>query len=316
MTRSGTYQPLDSLGVSGPSKGGLRLLILERALYQPSSFDIEAETFLAIQTHFNLPDDTLLAFSDEGGLSAHTLETDESNGTPTRLRMIMKAAQKYQVGNYGIAFSHDFDTGVSTGILHGTGVTSYGEDHPLWDTYAAAEMFELVKAVKSLWSHPLLLPITVMQHHLLRADYFCTVLLSNQFTDVTRQLGTTRSGRLHNTHTRNIATDLPVTQAKVNLRELTVALSSLIHENIAFCAMSDWQCSCMKHLEEILTELNQFSKAKKGSSTMRSKIRHLASSAASINRLNNAMREHGQADMNVVRCTLPLLSPKPSSHIL
>ncbi|KAH7093196.1 hypothetical protein FB567DRAFT_587640 [Paraphoma chrysanthemicola] len=300
VTQSGSYEPLKAPSGGKFTNGGIRLLILERAFYQPPSFDIDTETFLAIQKHFNLPEHTLLGLSDEAGLSVHTLEIDESNGTPLRLGMIMKASQKFQVGNYGLAFSHDFATGLSTGILHGTGITSYGDDHHLWNERAGAEIFELIKAARSSWNHALSLPAVIMQHHLLRADYFCTVVLANQFTDVQRDLGTARSGRLHNTQPRNLATDLPVPQAKINLRELTVSLSSLIHENTSCVTMSDWQCSCTKHLEEILKEMKSYRELRKSYISMLSKIRYLNSTAESVKRLNNNLREHGLADMNIL----------------
>jgi hypothetical protein len=256
---------------------------------------------LVVEKHFNLPENTLLALSDECGISTHVLDIDEVTGTLKRLDMVIKAPQKFQVGNYGLAFSHDFATGLSTGILHGTGVTQHSGDYGLWMKHAAAEIYEHIEAAHRFWTHPLLLPTMLAQHHLLRTDYFCTVILSNQLTDVQRQLGTMRTGRLYGDQTRNIVTELPVQQAKVNLRELTVAMSNLIHEAIWFCSVSDWQCSYLKFLGEVLSEMDGLNKGSKETRSMRATIKHLGSSAESIKRHNNAMQENGQADMNIVR---------------
>jgi hypothetical protein len=286
-------------------RGGIRLLVLERSFYQPPSFDIKKETYLAIEEHFNLPENTLLALSDECDMSTRTLDIDEGTGVLKRLGMVIKASQKFQVGNYGLAFSYDFVTGLSTGILHGTGVTQHGGDYGLWSKHAAAEIFDHIEVAHRFWTHPLILPTTLIQHHLLRTDYFCTVILSNQLMDVQRQLGTSLAGRLHGSQARNFATTLPVQQAKVNLRELTVALSTFTHETIWFCNVSDWQCSCLKLLDEVLTELDALNRGIKETRSIRYRIQHLVASAESIKKSNNGMKENGQADMNIVRLPPP-----------
>jgi hypothetical protein len=292
---------LKSQDTSEILQGGIRLLVLERSSCQLPSFDIKKATYLTIEKYFNLPENTLLALSDECGMSTHTLDIDEGTGTLKRLGMVIKASQKFQVGNYGLAFSYDFATGISTGILHGTGVAKHGQDYGLWSKSAAAEIHKHIEASHRFWAHPLFLPTTLIQHHLLRTDYFCTVILSNQLTDVQRQLGVMRAGRLYGSQIREVATELPVQQAKVNLRKLTVALSSLMYEAIWFCSVSDWQCSCLKHLGEVLTELNGLNRSLKETSFIRARIQHLVASAESIKRHNNALQENGQADMNIVR---------------
>ncbi|KAI8948827.1 hypothetical protein F4801DRAFT_555357 [Xylaria longipes] len=300
VAQSGGYVPLNSLDTGNGLRGGIRLLVLERLYYQPPSFHIKKETYLAIEKQFALPENTLLALSNESGMSAHFLDIDERTGTLKRLSMIIKAHQKFQVGNYGLAFSHDFITGLSTGILHGTGVTQGGDSYGLWNKKAAAEVFEHIKAVHHIWAHPLCLPATLLQHHLLRTDYFCTVILSNHHMEVQRQLGTVRSGRLFGAQSRDIATELPVQQAKVSLRELTVAMSSLSFDVIWFCNVSEWQCSCLKLFLEVLTEIEDPNRGLSEMRSMRARIRYLSSLADSIKRHNNSMKENCQADMNVL----------------
>lgn len=72
----------------------------------------------------------------------------------------------------------------------------------------------------------------MMQHYLLRTDYFVTVALSNQATDVQHQLGVVRAGRLATAQPRDIATELSVQQAKVNLAELAVTMSGLMFDAV------------------------------------------------------------------------------------
>ncbi|GAP82627.2 hypothetical protein SAMD00023353_0101590 [Rosellinia necatrix] len=330
VTQSGGYTPPGGWdrgrgrgrGGGGSGGGGIRLLILERASYQPPSFEIRRETYLAVEARFGLPENTLLALSSETGTSAHALDVDDRTGAPLRLAMVLKAAQKHQLGNYGLAFSHDFATGLTTGILHGTGVATTtttrggggggggGGNSGMWSRQAGAEIYEHVKAAaRRLWPHPLFLPATVLQHHLLRADHFCTVVLANQSTEVHRQLGTVRAGRLAGRRARDIAAEMPVREARVSLRELTVAMSAQVFDAIWFCSVSDWQCSCLALLREVLDEIEELggggggggggSLMRRDMRLMRAKIRDLISSAESLRRHTNGMKENGQAGMNV-----------------
>ncbi|KAI1820276.1 hypothetical protein F4861DRAFT_543120 [Xylaria intraflava] len=229
VLQRGRYLSRLNQDTGNESQARIRLLVLERSYYQPPSFDIRKATYLAIEKHFALPEDTLLTLSSEGGMSTHTVDIDEATGTLKRLSMAIKTHQKVQVGNYGLAFSYDFATGVSTGILHGTGVTQHGRDCELWDKEVVVEIFEHIKAAHRLWGHPLCLPATLLQHHLLRTDYFCTVVLPNRFLDAENQLGAVRAGRLLGVKARNIAAELPVQQAKVSLAELTVVTEVAPH---------------------------------------------------------------------------------------
>ncbi|KAF2972222.1 hypothetical protein GQX73_g1319 [Xylaria multiplex] len=268
--------------------------------FQPPSFPIRMETYFAIEKHFGLSEDTLLALSSVQGMSTYNIDIDEETGRLRRLSMVIKAHQKFQVGNYGLAFSYDFETNMSTGILHGTGVTQYGDEYELWSKHAAAEIFEHVKTVRHFWDHPLCLPVALLQHHLLRTDYFCQVILTNRHTAVQYELGAVRAGRLHGLRGRDIAAELPVHQAKISLAELTVTMSSLTFDAIWFCSVSDWQCSCLKLLLDVLTDIEDVGLVLKEARSMHSKIRYLTSLAESIKRCTNGMKENGQADMSVL----------------
>ncbi|KAI1419093.1 hypothetical protein F5Y12DRAFT_779702 [Xylaria sp. FL1777] len=300
VAQRGNYVPPRHQDTSRALQVAIRLLVLERTYYQPPSFHIKQETYLAIEKQFYLPANSLLALANDSGMSTHVLDVDEKTGKLKRLGMIVKAHQKFQVGNYGLAFSYDFGANIATGILHGTGVTQYGDDYGLWSRPAAAEIFEHIKAARHFWTHPLCLPTTLLQHHLLRTDHFCTVTLNNQHTYIQHQLGVVRAGRLSGQQPRNIAMELPVQQAKVNLAELTVAMSGLTFDAIWFCSVSDWQCSCMKLLLEVLTEIEGMGIRPRGARLMRTRIRYLTSLAESIRRHTIGMKENGQADMSVL----------------
>lgn len=281
-------------------KGGVRLLFVERSLYQPPSYDIGKPTYLAIAEQFNLPEEAVHALSNLCGVSTYSLDVDEINETPQSLRMVIKASQKFQVGNYGLAFSHDFATGISCGILHGTGVTTYGKDYDLWEKPPVLEIFEHIKNTHHLWSQPMFLATILLQHHFLRTDYFCTIILANKFTDLQFQMGTSRAGRLNGVPAPNLAAQMSVPQAKVSLRAMTVAMSSLMFDINWFCSVSDWECTCLKQIAEVHAEVEGFIGRSRAFRLMREKIQYLLASAESIKLHNNRMREAGQTDMSIV----------------
>lgn len=242
----------------------------------------------------------MLALGNNGGLSMHTAETDEATGALKRLTMVLKASQKYQIGNYGLAFTHDFTSGTTSGILHGTGVTYEGRDHEDWEKWPAAEIFELFKTSRRFWSHPLGLPLIVLQHHVLRTDYFCKCVLSDRSMEVQRKLGVMRAGRLQNMNGPFIATDVPVHKAKLNLTQLTIDVNSLMFEAIYFCRVSDWQCGALTLLQEILSANKGFGRSQNDAEAFRVKLGFLAASAESIRHSNAALKELGEVNMNVV----------------
>ncbi|KAI0809995.1 hypothetical protein GGR55DRAFT_647570 [Xylaria sp. FL0064] len=300
VAQRGKYAPPKRRDKNNILEVGTRLLVLERTYYQPPSFHIKQETYLAIEKQFSLPEDSLFVLANDNGMCTYVLDIDEKTAKPRHLSMILKAHQKFQVGNYGLAFSYDFNSRIATGILHGTGVTQFGDDYGLWSKPAAAEIFEHLRTVRHLWAHPLCLPTVLLQHHLFRTDHFCTVTLNNHHTYVQHQLGVVRAGRLSGQQPRNIAMDLPVQQAKVNLAELTVALSGLTFDVVWFGSVSDWQCSCMKLLLEVLDEIEGTGKRGRETRSMRAKIRYLTSLAEAMKRYTIGAKENGQADMSVL----------------
>lgn len=311
VTQSGKYALPKPQSPNKASPAGIRLLVLERDYYQPPSFRIKQETYQAIEKHLSLPEDSLLALSNECGMSTHALDVDEKTGELKHLSIVLKAHQKFQVGNYGLAYSYDFDTNVATGILHGTGITQDGDDYGLWRAPAAAEIFAHIQTARRIWASPLCLPAMVMQHHLLRTDYFVTVTLGNQATAVQHQLGVVRAGRLAMEQPRDIAKELSVRQAKVNLAELTVTMSGLMFDVIWYGSVADWQCTCMTLLLEVQGEIEECMKSITGDGArsremraMRAKIRYLASLTEGLKRNTAGLKENGQADMSIV-CLLP-----------
>ena len=223
------------------------------------------------------------------------------------LGIVIKASQKYQVGNYGLSLSHDFTTHVTTGLLHGTGVMQRRNDFPTWRESPSVEIFDLIKAVPHLWTQPMLLPTILLQHHISRAENFCTFQLDDQANRLQYQLGMSRAGRLHRLRGPygDPAGERPINDTKVNLHNLTGEMNTCITELIRFCQVSDWECDCIEFLARAIDEIASTAefRAEGGSPEVREIrecIEYLASAARGLKGHNNKVKERLQADFNVV----------------
>lgn len=170
---------------------------------------------------------------------------------------VIKAPQKYQIANYGLSMSHDFITGLTTGLLHGTGVMTNRNDFPAWRDSPSVEIFDLLCAVPHLWNHPMLLPTILPQHHIYRTEQFCTIQLEDRANHLQHQLGMSRAGRLNRIPGpfEDPSADKSIKETKVNLHNLTGEINTLIVEMTWFNQVSDWECGIIEFLSRILDEV-------------------------------------------------------------
>ncbi|KIN06847.1 hypothetical protein OIDMADRAFT_139651 [Oidiodendron maius Zn] len=299
-------------------EGGIRLVICEREWYQPPSFSMSMQSYLRIEEEFSLPQATLHALTNKCGIFSRYVEYDEKRpGKLKRIGIVVKAAQKYQVGNYGLSLSHDFETHVTTGLLHGTGVMNNRNDFPAWKESPSVEIFDLIKSVPHLWSQPMLLPAILLQHHISRAEIFCTLHLDDKANRLQNQLGMSRAGRLHLLRGPygDPAGERPIKDTKVNLHNLTGELNTCITELIRFCRVSDWECDCVEFLARTLDEVASTAEFHAYSNLpeareIRECIEYLASAAKGLKGHNNKTKERLQADFNVLSSLIAQIDNK------
>jgi hypothetical protein len=222
--------------------------------------------------------------------------------------IIIKACQKYQIGNYSLALSHEFATGVTTGLLHGTGVMLNRNDFPAWPECLSIEIFDLIKAVPSLWTQPMLLPTILLQHHVYRVESFCTIQLEDRVNNIQSLLGMSRAGRLNarDGPYKDPVGERPIRDTKINFHNLAGEMNTCIMEMIWFCHVSDWQCGSIDFLARTLDEVTDLSATCAESSSQSTReiqecIEHLASVAAGLKRHNYRAKERLQADFNMVK---------------
>jgi hypothetical protein len=218
--------------------------------------------------------------------------------------IVINASQKYQIGNYGLSLSHDFTTRITTGLLHGTGVMLNRNDFPAWRDSPSVEIFDLISAVPHLWTRAMLLPTILLQHHIYRAEEFCTIQLDDRAYNLQSQLGMSRAGRLNGLRGpyEDPAGERPIKDTKVNLHNLTGEMNTCITEMIRFCHVSDWQCDCVDFLLRTVDEVAgpMGTRVESGTREIRECIEYLVSAAKGLRGRNNRGRERLQADFNVV----------------
>jgi hypothetical protein len=227
--------------------------------------------------------------------------------------IVIKVPQKFQVGNYGLSVSHDFTTRITAGLLHGTGVMNKRDDFHIWPNCPSIEIFELIKAVPHLWTHPMLLPTILLQHHIYRAEQFCTTELNDRANHIQWQLGMSRAGRLNRIRGpfMDPAGGRPIQDTKVNLHNLTGEINTFITELIWFCKVSGWECECARFLSCTLGEVTDLTSNSNCSDIVLSETRevrecieYMTSAATGLNGHNNGLKESLQSDFNVVSAQL------------
>jgi hypothetical protein len=143
---------------------------------------------------------------------------------------VIKACQKYQIGSYGLSMSHDFTTGITTGLLHGTSGMPNKNAYPALRDNPWAEIFDLLENIPHLWNHPLLLPTILLQHDVYRTDSFCTILLDERANNLQHQLGVSCANGLNVLRGPYEPADGPTKHAKIDLHNLTSEMNTLLAE--------------------------------------------------------------------------------------
>jgi hypothetical protein len=150
----------------------------------------------------------------------------------------------------------------------------------------------------------MLLPTILLQHHIYRAERFCTIQLDDRANKLQTQLGMFRAGRLNRLRGpyEDPAEERLIKDTKVNLHNLTGEMNTCITKMIRFCHVSDWECDCVDFLARTVDEVASLleTRADSGTREIRECIEYLASAATGLRGRNNRGKERLQAGFNVV----------------
>ena len=172
---------------------------------------------------------------------------------------MLKVPQMYQLGNYGLALSHSFETGITVAFLHGWGVLTRTNHVTGKKMIPHAERIQgLIKSAVSLWTHPLLLPVILLEEHLFRANEFKSYALSRNTTSIEFRLGVTQSGRLTGSRDSFGLAELRELIGNEEARiETTTLLSTTMTDTINFIASMKWDHRYCKFLHSVHSQIQE-----------------------------------------------------------
>ncbi|KFY40244.1 hypothetical protein V494_03599 [Pseudogymnoascus sp. VKM F-4513 (FW-928)] len=242
----------------GKSNGAIRLLICERLGWRPLGFAMSDKSFLALEKAFGLPTGTLPLLGQNRGEHSCQFKLSATNSVES-VAIMLKVPQKYQLGNYGLALSHSFETGITVAFLHGWGVLT-GTNHVTGEKMIphAERIQGLIKSAISLWTHPLLLPVILLEEHLFRADEFKSHVLSRNATSIEYRLGVTQSGRLTSSRNSFGLAELRELVGNEEARiETTTLLSTTMTDTINLIASLKWDHRYCKFLQSVCSQIQE-----------------------------------------------------------
>ncbi|KAL4950666.1 hypothetical protein BDW69DRAFT_187160 [Aspergillus filifer] len=199
LNQTGNFAaPKPPIAVGRP-QGGIRLLASNYTLFKRASIGMSHEAFEMVESIFRLHPATLPALEVAAGtFSRHFHHGTHEN---TKLSLIFKAPQKYEIGNHMLSLTHDLNSGWTTALLAGESiVTSALEVEnmvplPLASLSPCVIIKAYLMSTPALWADPLTLPCIILTNHLRRLHKFCTDDLTPCVMRIEQQLGVTRVGR-------------------------------------------------------------------------------------------------------------------------
>lgn len=241
---------------------------------------ISRDAFETIEASFDLHPATLVAFAQLGGSMASFIEEDGGSG---RIRLVVKACQKRQLGNFMLSLTYDIPTRSTDAFICGDGAAIARN----FDTFFGSQqdqITELVLASSNIWANPLLIPTIMLQNYIYRFEMYSRTT-SLDMLALEHQLGVTKykiskgsmsnsdPGRmqklfdymmLHNNYEGKLPSDfvhlginLPDRVAmRENFRNIDTMVATIkIHSLIADASFVDGCCKWMQNYAAFLARL-------------------------------------------------------------
>ncbi|KAK3376343.1 hypothetical protein B0T24DRAFT_525754 [Lasiosphaeria ovina] len=278
LVQTGSFAKHNSKEIGSP-KAATRLVICERYGWKPLGFEMSQNSFLAIESSFRLPPQTLSMLNSNSGQYHYTRERDGlgSAHAVKSMTIIVKLPQMFQLGNWGLALSHSFETSTTSAFLHGWNVLS--DYHPVTRerVVPGQEKIEplLYSAIGSC-GRPTLLPIVLLKEHLFRINIFMRELESTA-TAIESTFKVTKSGRLANSE----GGPLELMKLMANEEErtkLTTLLNTTMTDTVNLTCVMKWDrryCKFLKELHGVIRTFDSESSSQVGESELEIILRHL-----------------------------------------
>ncbi|KAL2808079.1 hypothetical protein BJX63DRAFT_52752 [Aspergillus granulosus] len=182
----------------GRPDGGIRLLACDYTLFSTTSLGMSRDHFELLESTFGLHPATLPALEvGSGSCSRYFDATPEGNA----LSIVLKAPQKYELGNFMLSLTHDISSRWTVALLAGESIVdgfTHLDDITLLPhaSYSPCAVIRACLATSTtLWNKPLTLPCILLNDYLKRLQHFSSIDLTRRVTYIEEQLGVTKVGR-------------------------------------------------------------------------------------------------------------------------
>lgn len=289
------------------------------------------EAFLAVSKHFRLPVITLSSiFNYQGTYSRQYTYTLTSPEKLQRIAFAVKVPQKMLIANYCLALSHDPSTKVTTAFIHGVFLhtvlptmrlsilsmplaCSFARHHQDYTSFqvpqAPSEITQSSHFISRLqssishWSHPILLPILLLQNYISRSNIFAWDL-DDQVVALERQTGVVFAGRTVVASERSID---PEKMPRDKIKELTKDMHTLLTDIIFFERVVAWTVDCAAFLEKSLKEIDmvevqgrEINEWRRENREILEMLESIGTDAKSLCWLQKSLKERVQSQIGVV----------------
>ncbi|KIW05663.1 uncharacterized protein PV09_03527 [Verruconis gallopava] len=205
-----------------------------------------------------------------GALEQHVEYKDPTQ--PSRglrkLYFVLKPTGKYEIFSHGLSCTYDFETGTTTGMLFGDGVTSTARcvEEPSLAFGILQDLQSHLEQCPDLWSDPLLVPTVFLGFHLRRVNAYVSRSLTEQIMRLEDELGVTRVGRrdseqnvqAHKTFNRHRHEEDPEGPkgllGKEKAMRLTIRVNTHLTRLLVAKQLPIWNCEASKAILHFVQE--------------------------------------------------------------
>ena len=209
----------------------------------------------------------------------------------------------FQIGNYGLVLKHTFKTGQTVAFLHGWSVLTSmnkvtGEEMQPYMQRIASSIQHMV----SCWTHPLLLPLILLEDHIHRVRDFKEYKLSRKTTDLEAHLGVTRTGHLAESGDA-VGAQIRELMSNDDARlYFTTGLSSTITDTATLLGVLRWDFRCCQFIRKLCGRVSGHAQNSKHSSRLLEEaIDTLECGIESVQEHTESLKERLELQLTVVR---------------
>ena len=172
-------------------EGGIRLLLSDRLNMTPG-LTMSRNAFEMVENAFGLHSATITALFRQRGVLSSFVEKKPGTDELRRFCIVVKAVQKFDIGNYSLSLSYDPATGWINALICGYGMVLEREEDKFFG-FQFKQLVDAIVASPAHWNNPLLLPYVTLHIYLQRIEVYAD-LRDVDMIELEEKLGMARAG--------------------------------------------------------------------------------------------------------------------------